>query len=162
MLLCVAAFFSCNKSIQSNARIDNRILDERAVLSAQQKESLFQQVLDLENKFGCQLAVLIVDSLGADETIEQLAARTIAQLKLGREGYDDGILISAVMSTRQLKIEAGPGLELILHDPATLRIVKESIAPNFRLGNYYEGLASGIGMIETLLEIDKDKIGQRP
>jgi uncharacterized protein len=54
-------------------------------------------------------------------------------------------------SLRRLRIEAGRGVQGVLTDAQSKRILQDVIAPHFRQNHYYEGLVAGVGAIATLL-----------
>jgi uncharacterized protein len=56
--------------------------------------------------------------------------------KLGRKGVDDGVLLLVARdnpkSLRRLRIEAGRGVQGVLTDAQSKRILQDTIAPHFR------------------------------
>jgi uncharacterized protein len=93
------------------------------------------------------------------EAIEQYSIRVTDQWKLGRKGVDDGVLLMVARdnpgSLRRLRIEAGRGVQGVLTDAQSRRILQDVIAPYFRQDHYYEGLVAGVGAIATLLNQEK-------
>jgi len=98
--------------------------------------------------------VLLVKST-EPEAIEQFGIRVADAWKLGRKGVDDGVLLMVARdnpsSLRRLRIEAGRGVQGVLTDAQSKRILQDTIAPHFRQEHYYEGLVAGVGAIATLL-----------
>ena len=59
------------------------------------------------------------------------------QWKLGRKNIDDGVLlIVAKNDHRELRIEVARGLEAVIPDAASARIIREYITPRFRAGRF--------------------------
>ncbi|GAB3429218.1 TPM domain-containing protein [Massilia solisilvae] len=130
------------------------VVDQAGMLDASQRERLESVLADYEAKTGSQIAVLLVKST-EPEAIEQYSIRVTDQWKLGRKGVDDGVLLMVARDNppalRRLRIEAGRGVQGVLTDAQSKRILQDVIAPYFRNNQYYEGLVAGVGAIATLL-----------
>jgi uncharacterized protein len=113
---------------------------------------------DYETRTGSQIAVLLVKST-EPEAIEQYSIRVADAWKLGRKGVDDGVLLLVARdnpsSLRRLRIEAGRGVQGVLTDAQSKRVLQDVIAPHFRKNDYYGGLVAGVGAISTLLNQEK-------
>ncbi|MGI4845874.1 MAG: TPM domain-containing protein [Janthinobacterium lividum] len=134
--------------------LTGRVVDEAGMLDAAQRERLTAVLADYEARTGSQIAVLLVKST-EPEAIEQFSIRVTDAWKLGRKGIDDGVLLMVARdnpsSLRRLRIEAGRGVQGVLTDAQSKRILQDVIAPHFRQNHYYEGLVAGVGAIATLL-----------
>jgi uncharacterized protein len=134
--------------------LSGRVVDEAGMLDAAQRERLTAVLADYEARTGSQIAVLLVKST-EPEAIEQFSIRVTDAWKLGRKGVDDGVLLMVARdnpsSLRRLRIEAGRGVQGVLTDAQSKRILQDVIAPHFRQNHYYEGLVAGVGAIATLL-----------
>jgi uncharacterized protein len=134
--------------------LTGRVVDEAGMLDAGQRERLTAVLADYEARTGSQIAVLLVKST-EPEAIEQFSIRVTDAWKLGRKGIDDGVLLMVARdnpsSLRRLRIEAGRGVQGVLTDAQSKRILQDVIAPHFRQNHYYEGLVAGVGAIATLL-----------
>ncbi len=130
------------------------VTDEAGMLDADQHQRLEAVLTDYEARTGSQIAVLLVKST-EPEAIEQFGIRVADAWKLGRKGVDDGVLLMVARdnpsSLRRLRIEAGRGVQGVLTDAQSKRILQDTIAPHFRQEHYYEGLVAGVGAIATLL-----------
>jgi len=131
-----------------------RVTDQAGMLDAKQKASLEAVLADYEAKTGSQIAVLLVKST-EPEAIEQTSIRVTDAWKLGRKGVDDGVLLMVAKDNppalRRLRIEAGRGVQGVLTDAQSKRILQDVIAPHFKQQDYYGGLVAGVGAISTLL-----------
>lgn len=108
-----------------------RVTDETATLTGEQRATLEQTLQAFEEKKGSQISVLIVPTT-QPETIEQYSIRVVEQWKLGRKHVDDGVLLIVAKNDRTLRIEVGYGLEGVLNDATSSRIINEVIVPRFR------------------------------
>jgi uncharacterized protein len=133
-----------------------RVTDLTGTLTAEQQTALEQKLAAFEARKGSQLAVLIVPTTRPEE-IEQYSIRVVDQWKLGRgavggKKVDDGALLLTAKDDHRIRIEVGYGLEGVLTDAMSNRIISETIAPAFREGNFYEGIDAGLGQMMKLIE----------
>ena len=164
LLVLSLAFVSCDKRGESkliDVKIDKRIFDTANLLSDEQEDSIFQLINDLENEIGPQIAIVTIDSLDG-QNLNTFSFRTSSKLKLGRADFDDGILITVVVKSREMRIEVGVGLEKIIKDEIASRINRNEMAPSFRENDYAGGLIKGIQKIKKLIEENRELVGQRP
>jgi uncharacterized protein len=134
--------------------LTGHVTDQAGMLEPGQRDKLEAVLTDYEARTGSQIAVLLVKST-APEQIEQYSIRVADAWKLGRKGVDDGVLLMVARDNpaalRRLRIEAGRGVQGVLTDAQSKRILQDVIAPHFQQNQYYDGLVAGIGAIATLL-----------
>jgi len=123
-----------------------RVIDETGTLTGEQRSSLEQTLKDFEARKGPQISVLIVPTT-QPETIEQYSMRVVEKWKLGRAKVDDGATLIVAKEDRALRIEVGYGLEGILTDATSNRIIHDTIVPRFKQGDFYGGIAAGVAGI---------------
>lgn len=131
--------------------LTGRVTDQTATLTADQTASLEQILRTFEAKKGTQLALLIVPST-QPEAIEQYALRVAEQWKLGRKKVDDGAILVIAKTDRALRIEVGYGLEGVLNDATSKRIISEIITPRFKQGDFYGGIAAGLDQMIQVID----------
>jgi uncharacterized protein len=133
-----------------------RVTDLSGTLTAEQQAALEQKLAAFEARKGSQLAVLMVPTT-LPEDIAQYSIRVVEQWKLGRgtvggKKVDDGALLLIAKDDHRIRIEVGYGLEGVLTDAMSNRIISETIAPSFREGSFYEGIDAGLGQMMKLIE----------
>lgn len=135
-----------------------RVTDEVGMLTADQRQRLENVLADYEARTGSQIAVLLVAST-EPEAIEQYSIRVADAWKPGRKGVDDGVLLLVARDNpkalRRMRIEAGRGVQGVLTDAQSKRILQDTIAPHFRQNDWYGGLVAGVGAIAALLDQEK-------
>lgn len=131
--------------------LTGRVVDLTGTLSVDQAAALEQKLKTFEDSKGSQLAVLIVPTT-QPETIEQYALRVVEQWKLGRKKVDDGALLLIAKNDRKLRIEVGYGLEGVLNDATSKRIIDEIITPKFRSGDFAGGISDGADRILKVID----------
>ena len=131
--------------------LKSHVTDLTATLSTQEITRLEHKLTAFEKTKGSQVAVLIVPTT-QPEAIEQYSIRVAEAWKLGRENIDDGVLLLIAKNDRTLRIEVGYGLEGVLPDAMAKRIIQEIIVPQFKVGNFANGINAGIDAILSLIE----------
>lgn len=136
----------------------SHVTDQAGLLDAGQRQRLDAVLADYEAKSGSQIAVLIVKST-EPEAIEQYSIRVADAWKLGRKGIDDGVLLVVAKDNpkalRRLRIEAGRGVQGVLTDAQSKRVLQDVIAPHFRQNDFYGGLVAGTTAIAAVLDKEK-------
>ena len=128
-----------------------RVTDLTGTLSAQQRQSLEQELAAFERAKGSQIAVLMVPTT-EEESIEQYSIRVVDQWQLGRKGVDDGILLLIAKNDRTVRLEVGYGLEGVIPDAIANRVVEEIIVPRFAEGDFYGGISAGLDRLRRLID----------
>lgn len=131
--------------------LTGRVVDLTATLSSDEIARLEQTLKAFEDRKGSQVEVLIVPTT-APEAIEQYALRVAEQWKLGRKKVDDGALLLIAKNDRRLRIEVGYGLEGVLNDATSKRIIDEIITPKFRNGDFAGGIFDGVDRILKVID----------
>ena len=128
-----------------------RVTDLTGTLQPAQRDALEQRLAAFEAKKGSQIAVLLVPTT-QPESVEQYAIRVAEQWKLGRKGVDDGVLLVVAMKDRTVRIEVGYGLEGVLPDATTRRIIEQYIVPRFKQGDFSGGIKSAVDRVIGVIE----------
>jgi uncharacterized protein len=140
--------------------LTGRIVDTAHLLPPDLAASLSQELAAHEQRTGNQVVILTVPTLQG-EPLEEFSHRVATTWKLGQKGTDNGVLLLVAPQDRRLRIEVGYGLEGVLTDAVTSRIIRNEMVPHFRAGNYAAGIAAGaraiIGTIEGTYAVPKDQ-----
>jgi len=165
VLALLVAAGPATAQLQPVPALTGHLVDNAGMLDAAQRDKLEAVLLDYETKTGSQIAVLTVKST-EPEAIEQFSIRVVEAWKLGRKGVDDGVLLMVARDNpaalRRLRIEAGRGVQGVLTDAQSKRVLQDVIAPHFKTQNYYDGLVAGVGAIATLLNQEKFPVPAQP
>ena len=140
--------------------LQSRINDYANVLSPSTENELSGYLVRLEDQTGIQLAVLTVPTI-EDETIESFSMRVADEWKLGQEGKDNGILITLALAEHKIRIEVGYGLEGTLTDAQSGLILRNAIIPEFKEGDYDQGIAAGVSNIVGLILNDEELLDEK-
>ncbi|WP_277349417.1 TPM domain-containing protein [Pseudoflavitalea sp. G-6-1-2] len=115
--------------------------DYAGVLSAGDKQDLEKLLVAYDDSTSNQIAVVLVKTL-SDRPIEETALQLYRSWGIGNKKTNNGVLILAAIDDRQIRIEVGYGLEGAIPDITANQIIRSDIGPNFRDGNYAQGLSA--------------------
>ncbi|RJG03860.1 TPM domain-containing protein [Noviherbaspirillum sedimenti] len=157
LLLCLGQAV-CAQNFVAVPPLTAHVTDSIGMLTAAQRQALENVLTEYETRTGSQIAIVLV-SKTEPEAIEQYGIRVADAWKLGRKGVDDGVILLVAKDNpsalRRLRIEAGRGVQGVLTDAQSKRILQDVIAPHFRQNDFYGGLAAGVSAITSLLEQEK-------
>jgi uncharacterized protein len=151
LVLGTAQSVASAQSLQSIPKLEARVTDLTGTLTAGQQAELEQKLADFEARKGAQIAVLVVATT-APEEIEQYSIRVVEAWKLGRKKVDDGALLILAKNDHTLRIENGYGLEGVLTDAASNRIIEDTMVPLLRQGQYFAAISAGVDQIMRLVD----------
>ncbi len=130
------------------------VSDPDDYLPAQAEEQLNQLIFALEDSTTAQIAVVVLQSIGA-ENPKDFATRLFNYWGIGQADVDNGLLILSVMDQRRTEFETGYGMEAVLPDAVCYRIGMQELVPYFREGRYDAGLLAAVTRIKEILEDPK-------
>jgi uncharacterized protein len=156
LLLCWAFALPCDFARADVAvpPLVGRVVDQTGTLSTNDVSSLNQTIRAFEARKGSQLAVLIVPTTDG-EAIEAFSLRVAEAWKIGRKKIDDGALLVIAKNDRHLRIEVGYGLEGVLTDVTSKRIIDEDITPKFKAGDFSDGISAGVDKMIRVIDGEK-------
>ncbi|MBA2689643.1 MAG: YgcG family protein, partial [Burkholderiales bacterium] len=150
---CLAILFLCSAvyAQQPIPPLKARVTDLTGTLTASQIAELEASLAQFEARKGAQIAVLLIPTT-EPEVIEEYGIRLAGAWKVGRKGIDDGAILIVAKNDRRMRIEVGYGLEGILPDAISKRIIAETIAPRLRQGDFYGGIRAGAEQMMKVVE----------
>lgn len=127
-----------------------RVNDTANLLQPNQVQTLESQLNQLERDTGHQVAVLTVPALDGED-IEGFSMRVAENWKIGKKGFDDGVILVVAVKDRKLRLEVGYGVEGILPDAIAKRIIADYIVPHFRQKDFGGGIVAGLTALDKIL-----------
>lgn len=144
-------------------KLTGHVNDYANVLSSNEKSTLENFLIDFEKKTSSQVALLTIKSLEG-ENLEDYSIKVVDDWKLGRKGNDNGVLLLVSMQEKKMRIEVGYGVEGVLTDAKSSYVINNYIVPDFKKGDFYTGISTGIaaitGIISEDLTITEEQITQ--
>lgn len=116
------------------------------LLSESQKRDLEQKLIKYSDTTSTQIVVVIISSTQG-ENINYLGAQWGQKWGIGQAKKDNGILILLAHDDRRIAINTGYGVEHLLTDAMSRRIIERDIIPYFKENDYYGGLNRGVDAI---------------
>lgn len=115
------------------------VYDEIGLLSSSQKLALEEKLIRYSDTTSTQIVVIAISSTKG-EYINYLGAQWGEKWGIGQEKEDNGILILLAKDDRKIGINTGKGIEHLLTDALSKRIIDRDIVPYFKRNDYYGGL----------------------
>jgi uncharacterized protein len=123
------------------------VTDTTGAIPAPLVAQLNQRLAAFERQTSNQIVAFVARSLPAGTTLEDYAQSLYHAWKIGSKKNSNGVLILIFTQDHKMRIQTGYGLEGALPDALCSRIIRETMAPAFRTGNYSAGLSAGINAV---------------
>jgi uncharacterized protein len=147
-LLFLANWATAQKSIPE--LWGQRVHDDAHVLKQETIDASELKLQAFEDSTSNQIAILTTSSLNG-EVLEEYSLKVAETWKLGKKEKDNGVLLLIVVDDRKMRIEVGHGLEGVLTDAHSNRIIRDELTPNFRKGDYDAGVTAAVdAMIKSI------------
>ncbi|WP_151833827.1 TPM domain-containing protein [Acinetobacter ursingii] len=143
------------ESIRGLPSMNEPVIDQANLLTAEQKQAISQQILKLYQDNKAQIGIVIVPTTG-QEDIFDYAMRVGEKWQLGSAKRDNGLLMAIAVNDRRIQILTGYGLEGVIPDIVASRIIRNQMTPYFQQGQYAQGIQSGLNEIERVLNLDPE------
>lgn len=129
---------------------ETSVYDGASILSGTEKASLEQKLINYADTTSTQIVVASIISLEG-RNINLYAAEWAHKWGIGQADKDNGVLFLIAKDDRKMAIQVGYGLEHLLTDAMSRRIIELDIAPHFKEGDYHAGIDAGTtSMMEVL------------
>jgi len=123
--------------------LKGRVNDNAGIINKSTEEELNQYLTSLDEQTGVQMVVLTIPSLEGED-LSSYSIKVAEEWGIGHEGKDNGALLLVAYEEHSLRIEVGYGLEGSLTDAKCGLIIRNVIVPEFKNGDYSEGILKGI------------------
>ncbi|WP_374788725.1 TPM domain-containing protein [Brucella oryzae] len=140
--------------------LTGRVVDAAGIIDPAERQQLTQKLADFEAKSSDQVVVVTVPSLNGED-IETYSNRLFRAWALGQKQENNGILLVVAPNDRKVRIEVGYGLEGVMTDALSSVIINGTIIPEFRTGNYSNGIVQGVDGILSVLSGDAAELEAR-
>lgn len=136
-MLCFAQDIPPKPSLQTSYyEIGTQLLD------ANQQKQIEQKLIRYADSTSTQIVVVVVPNTGGND-IDAYKVDLSHAWGIGQKGKDNGVLLLIAKDDRKVAIASGYGVEHLLTDALSNRIIDEQIVPSFKTGNFYEGIDNG-------------------
>lgn len=114
------------------------VYDGASLLSTEQKLVLEQKLIRYADSTSTQIVIITVKSLQGNDP-SYTATQWAHKWGIGQADKDNGIILLVAAEDRKMTIQVGYGLEHLLTDAYSRRIIEQILAPHFRQQDYYGG-----------------------
>lgn len=125
------------------------VVDNANVLGSNERDELERKLRLFNDSSSTQISIVIDNSLEGEDIFDY-SNRLAQAWGIGQKGKNNGILIYAAIQDRKVYIQVGYGLESVVTDAASKKIIDSYIRPAFKAGSYYQGLDQASGILIKL------------
>lgn len=149
-LLCISAVYT-PKSVPDPKRQgqDYYVSNPDKIISAEMVDSLNDVCIQLYDSTYVEMAVVAVSNIG-DLTPFEFGYKLFELWGIGGKERNTGVLITFVLDSHDIYINTGTGIEGVLPDATCRMVIDRCMIPEFKSGNYSEGLLAGAKAISTI------------
>ena len=120
------------------------INDYDSIFSPSQRKELSDIIYDYNIETTRQIVVVTIDSISPYSEIQKYATDLGNYWGVGDAEKNNGLTIVMCNPCRQIGIATGLGTELILTDEICKDVIDQTIIPEFKNGNFYDGVKNGV------------------
>tara|TARA_R110000868_G_scaffold340203_2_gene600863 strand:+ start:2302 stop:3159 length:858 start_codon:yes stop_codon:yes gene_type:complete len=126
------------------------VYDYINLLSSAEKNNLEQKLIKYSDSTSTQIVVVII-STTKGENIGLLAPKWAQKWGIGQAKEDNGVFVLLARDDRKIWISPGYGVEDRLTAGIVGELTRNVIIPEFKNGDYYQGLNKGVDAIFDIL-----------
>lgn len=152
LLVAICVLVGFPASAQTFPKLTGRVVDQANLLDPAQEAALTSKLASLENQSQRQFVVATISDLeGYDDS--DYGYRLGRAWGIGDKERNDGLLLLVAPNDRKVRIEVGYGLEGIMTDALSHRIIQDKILPAFRSNDYAGGINAGVDSVIAQLQL---------
>ncbi len=145
---------------QTFPNLTGRVVDQADIIPAAEEADLNVQLEQLEKTTGHQLVVATVNSLDGND-IADYGYKLGREWKIGDAEKDDGVVFLIAPNERRMHIAVGYGLEPVLTDALSGRIIRGVVTPKFKAGDMPGGIQDGVNAIAQQIQLPPEEAAAR-
>lgn len=138
------------QSIPAKPSPPRLVNDFSNTLSGAEINALEEKLLRYEDSTSTQISIVVVPTIGESD-MNSYAVALGRAWGIGQSGKNNGILLLWSTGERKVYIATGYGTEGALPDAYAKRIIENQIIPQFKQGNFAQGLSDGVDQIIAYL-----------
>jgi uncharacterized protein len=127
------------------------VTDQAGFLSEGTRRSLDLRLEAYDKQTGHQVLVWIDRTTGG-VPIEDFSVATFKSWRVGRKGFDDGLVLFILSEDRKVRVEVGYGLEGQVPDAIASRVIQEAIVPRVQAGDRDGAVEAGVDALLAAIE----------
>lgn len=128
--------------------------DYENLFSDIEEKELNQIISSFEKETTVEIAIVTIDTFKVSkEKFEDLSLHIARTWGVGKKDKSNGVLIAISDGYRQIRIQNGDGITLLISDEETTNIIKNQVIPYFKKEEYFEGTQACLLEIIKLLKV---------
>ena len=149
LTLLLAALPSLAAAQPPPPRLTEPVNDFAHVIDPASARELDRRIRALQQATGDTVVVATVHQSQPYADVDELAVKMFENggQGIGSRGKENGVLVLVAVKDRRVRIEVGYGIEGIITDGIAGQIIRESMTPRFKTGDYGRGLLAGVTSI---------------
>ena len=155
--LFIIVLMSCFQLVTAQYTIPEKpnvlypVYDEAGILSDIEKQNLNDKLIKFEDSTSTEIEVIIIPSTKGED-VNFLATMFGEKWGIGKKETDNGVVFLIAIDDRTMSIQQGRNVEQYLTASVAGQILDYIVTPNFKQGNYYEGINRGTSAIMEAVE----------
>lgn len=145
---------------QTFPQLTARVVDQANIIPDTEEAALNAQLEQLEAQTGHQLVVATVSDLEGRD-VSDYGYRLGREWKIGDAEKDDGVIFLIAPNQRRMNISVGYGLEPVLTDAMSGRIIRDIVTPRFKANDYPGGIQAGVNAIAEQIQLTPEEAAAR-
>jgi uncharacterized protein len=141
--------FAAEKEFPEQPQPPRMVNDFAEFLDQNAEQKLERKLVQFNRETSTQIAIVTLNDLHG-YAISDYAVRLAEKWGIGQKDKENGILILISPANNKVFIATGYGLEGAVPDATANRIIDQEIVPDFKKGNYYQGLNKATNVLIDL------------
>ena len=158
--LLLALLMAVPAAAQTFPQLTGRVVDQADIIPPAEEANLTAQLEQLEKTTGHQLVVATVNDLEGQD-VADYGYRLGRAWGIGGKEENDGVVFLIAPNERRMNISVGYGLEPILTDALSGRIIRDQVTPRFKDGDYPGGIQAGVNAIAQQIALPPEEAAAR-
>ena len=139
VLFCFTQTLFAQYEIPDKPELHTSVYDYIQLLSPSEKNALEKKLIKYSDTTSTQIVIAIISSTKG-ENINYLGTQWAHSWGIGQKKEDNGVFILLAREDKRIAINTGYGVEHLLTDAMSRRIIERDIIPYFKRNDYYGGL----------------------
>ncbi|WP_170002266.1 TPM domain-containing protein, partial [Pseudopontixanthobacter vadosimaris] len=135
------------------ARPEGPVLDAANIIDPAQQAALEGELRAYNQATGRAIIVVTVPSLGG-QPIENYAQTLVETWDIGGAETEEGVLLLVAQQEREIRIATARGVQGRLTDALSGRIIRDTMVPAFREGDFTGGIVAAVTQIREILDAE--------
>jgi uncharacterized protein len=136
------------------------VTDMAQILNPETEAQLNQMISKLEQTNGDEIAVVTVPESTPSLTSKAFTTELFNNWGIGKKKQNNGVLFLVSVRDRRVEIETGSGIKSILSTAYISNVIQQEIIPQFKQGNFQQGILSGTQSLVSKLSQHPDVVLQ--